>query len=49
MDYAVYNGHLDVIKWLYENRTEGCTYQAMNWAVESGHLDVVEWLRICEK
>ncbi len=25
MDLAAANGHLEVVKWLHENRTEGCT------------------------
>lgn len=25
MDLAAANGHLDVVKWLHENRKEGCT------------------------
>ena len=44
MDYAAQQGHLEVVKWLHENRTEGCTTKAMNWAAENGHLEVVKWL-----
>lgn len=25
MDLAAANGHLEVVKWLHENRKEGCT------------------------
>lgn len=25
MDLAAANGHLEVVKWLHEKRTEGCT------------------------
>jgi len=46
MDWAALNGHLDVIKWLCENRTEGCTFRAMDYAALNGHLDVIKWL--CE-
>jgi len=45
MDSAASNGHLEVIKWLHTNRTEGCTYKAMDWASLKGHLEVVKWLR----
>ena len=38
------NGHLEVVNFLHENRTEGCTERAMNWAAENGHLDVVKFL-----
>jgi hypothetical protein len=44
MDYAACKGHLDVVIWLHENRSEGCTW-AMDYAVCCGHLDVVEWLK----
>jgi hypothetical protein len=44
MSSASRNGHLDVVKWLHENRTEGCTTYAMDWASRNGHLNVVKWL-----
>jgi hypothetical protein len=44
MNFASQNGHLDVVIWLHENRTEGCTKHAMNWASINGHLDVVQFL-----
>ena len=37
-------GHLEVVKWLHENRTEGCSKCAMDWAAKNGHLDVVKFL-----
>jgi hypothetical protein len=45
-EWAAKYGHLEVIKWLHVNRTEGCTYWAMNYAAEHGHLEVVKWLRV---
>ena len=44
MDWAAFYGHLDVIKWLHENRKEGCTTDAMDFAAGNGHLEVVKWL-----
>ena len=44
MDVAAENGQLEVVKWLHENRTEGCTEKAMGWAAYNGHLEVVKWL-----
>ena len=44
MNWAAENGHLDVVKWLHENRQEGCTRMAMNNAAENGHLGMVKWL-----
>lgn len=32
MDYAAMYGHLEIVKWLHENRTEGCTTNAMDSA-----------------
>ena len=39
MNYAARYGHLDVVKWLHENRREGCTENAMNCAAQYGNLD----------
>jgi len=44
MDLAAENGHLEIVKWLHENRTEGCTTNAMNSAARNGHLEMVQWL-----
>ena len=43
-DWAAKKGHLEIVKWLHENRTEGCTTAAMNCAARNGHLEVVKWL-----
>jgi len=44
MNLAASNGHLEVVKWLHENRKEDCTTSAMDWAASDGHLEVVKWL-----
>jgi hypothetical protein len=44
MDWAAETGHLDIVKWLHINRTEGCTFKAIVNAANNGHLDVVQWL-----
>ncbi|KDO32625.1 hypothetical protein SPRG_02326 [Saprolegnia parasitica CBS 223.65] len=44
MDWAAANGHLDVVTFLHEKRSEGCTTKAMNRAAANGHLDVVTFL-----
>lgn len=45
MNLAAAKGHLDVIQWLHENRTEGCTRRAMEDAAYHGHVEVVQYLR----
>jgi ankyrin repeat protein len=45
MNWAARNGHLEVVKFLHENRSEGCTEKAMDWAAKNGHLEVVEYLK----
>lgn len=35
-------GHLEVVKWLHENRTEGYTHWAMDFAASEGHLHVIK-------
>ncbi|KAL3657637.1 hypothetical protein V7S43_017440 [Phytophthora oleae] len=44
MDEAAAHGHLDVVKWLYANRSEGCTTAAMDGAARNGHLEMLVWL-----
>jgi hypothetical protein len=44
MDKAAKYNHLEVIKWLHENRSEGCTTEAMDSACRNRHLEVVKWL-----
>src|SRR5436853_597171 len=44
MNLADRNGHLEVVKWLHQNRKEGCSEWAMDHAAEYGHLEVVKWL-----
>ncbi|ETP42789.1 hypothetical protein F442_10317, partial [Phytophthora nicotianae P10297] len=44
MDGAATNGHLNVIKWLHEHRSEGCTHMAPFHAARHGHLEVIQWL-----
>jgi len=44
MDGAARFGHLHVVEWLHDNRSEGCTKDAMDGAasygesVETGHV-----------
>ncbi|KAE9045228.1 hypothetical protein PR003_g6219 [Phytophthora rubi] len=44
MDGAAANGHLEVVRYLHTQRTEGCTAAAMDGAARNGHLDVVQFL-----
>ncbi|EQC24877.1 hypothetical protein SDRG_17230 [Saprolegnia diclina VS20] len=44
MDEAAKHGFLDVVRFLHEHRTEGCTDAALRGASEAGHLDVVRFL-----
>ena len=37
-------GDLDVVKWLHENRSEGCSIWAMDYAANNGHLEIVKFL-----
>ncbi|KAK1944268.1 hypothetical protein P3T76_004180 [Phytophthora citrophthora] len=44
MNSTARNGHLDVVKWLHANRSEGCTTEAMGKAAQNNHLAVLKWL-----
>ena len=46
MDGSAAYGHLEMVKWLHQNRTEGCTTIAMGWAAGNGHLETVKWLHL---
>lgn len=39
---AASEGHLELVKWLHEHRTEGCTTRAMDGAAAKGSLEVVQ-------
>ncbi|EGG22236.1 hypothetical protein DFA_04354 [Cavenderia fasciculata] len=44
MNIASMYGSVDIVKYLHENRTEGCTSYAMDDAAGGGHLNVVKFL-----
>ena len=46
MNYSAQNGHLEVVKWLHENRSEGRAEDAMSGAAKKGHLEVVKYLKL---
>ncbi|KAE9217211.1 hypothetical protein PF005_g8741 [Phytophthora fragariae] len=41
MDGAAANGHLEVVRYLHTQRTEGCTVAAMDGAARNGHVETV--------
>ena len=45
MNGAAGNGHLEIVVWLHNNRTEGCTKHAMDMAALNGHLEIVKWFQ----
>lgn len=44
MDQAAASGHLPLVKWFDDHRSEGCSNVAMDAAAANGHFDVVKWL-----
>ena len=44
MNCASESGHFSIVKFLHENRTEGCTVQAMDKASLEGHLEIAVFL-----
>eukprot|EP00842_Homolaphlyctis_polyrhiza_P003555 jgi/Hompol1/41/HPOL_005204-RA len=44
MNGAAGCGHLHTVRWLHENRMEGCTTHAMDSAAMNGHLTVIKYL-----
>jgi len=41
---ACLKGHLEVVQFLHENRTEGCIEDALILASVKGHLEVVKYV-----
>ncbi|KAJ3415043.1 hypothetical protein HDV05_005569 [Chytridiales sp. JEL 0842] len=46
VDPAAATGHFAIVKFLLENRSEGCSTNAMNIAARNGHLRIVEYLHL---
>ncbi|EGG18674.1 hypothetical protein DFA_04170 [Cavenderia fasciculata] len=44
IDLSSTHGHLNVLKFLHENRSEGCSMSAINGAAMNGHIEVVKFL-----
>jgi hypothetical protein len=44
VDYAASFGHLDIVQFLLENRSEGCTSWAMDWSAGNNRFDVLKYL-----
>lgn len=44
MHCAAGGGHLSTVKWLHENRQEGCTRDTVDIAAQNGHLATVDFL-----
>jgi hypothetical protein len=37
-------GRLDIVQFLHNHRTEGCTHRAVDFAAKRGHMEVLTWL-----
>lgn len=46
MDIAAMYGHIDIVKWLHENRTEGFTLYGLDMACYYEHDDVLAFLKL---
>ncbi|KAF1789454.1 hypothetical protein GQ600_1906 [Phytophthora cactorum] len=44
MDLAALNGHLEVVQWLHDNRTVGCTTDAMVKAARYIYIYILDVL-----
>lgn len=53
MNGAASAGHLEVMKWLNQNRIEAHTTYTMNYArinaAKGGHLEVIKWSSIVQQ
>ena len=43
MNFAPKYGHLDLVKFLCNNRTEGNATHAMAWASDFEQLEILQW------
>lgn len=44
IEIAAEHGYIDIIKWLYDNRSEYYSGEALSNAAGKGHLELVKWL-----
>ncbi|KAJ3414433.1 Peptide-methionine (S)-S-oxide reductase [Chytridiales sp. JEL 0842] len=44
MNIAAEHGHLRIVEFLHEHRSEGCTTSGLDSAIANGHLEVVKFL-----
>ena len=44
IDEVASSGYLKMAEWLYINRNERCTFDAMEFAARDGNLDAMQWL-----
>ena len=45
MDQAVIYGQLEIVKWLHENRNEGCSGHTIDHVAQHGHWEIVRFLK----
>eukprot|EP00644_Phytophthora_capsici_P007937 jgi/Phyca11/128611/e_gw1.77.150.1 len=45
MTFAAINGHVEVVQWLHENQSEGCSDDTFSLAAGNGHLEMIQWLK----
>ncbi|EFA83675.1 hypothetical protein PPL_02741 [Heterostelium album PN500] len=44
IEEAAKRGHLEMLKWIYENRTERCESDVMDDVVKNGFFETLKWL-----
>lgn len=47
MDYSAGEGHLEVVKYLFEQHHAHCSIDALNLAAGAGHFEIVKYLHEC--
>ncbi|EFA83676.1 hypothetical protein PPL_02742 [Heterostelium album PN500] len=46
MDVAAEHNHFGMMRWLHENRSEGCTTKAFDECAKRGYIDALKWLYV---